>query len=181
MAALDQHWARVASGIVQEVWHDVDVSQIAGFDPNNEFLPIPGSYWIECPDNVQPNWTYDGTTFAPPAAFDPMANPPPACTKRQVLLGIKNEANKLESDVDALIVAQFPGNYKMAIHWDYPDRNLFVYDEPLVKAMATAGFFGSKTAAQVFWEVGQDHDEGTTNQLAVMAAQTLATMAQYQK
>lgn len=167
-----QSWARVASGIVQEVWNDVPAGMAPGFDPNNEFLPIPGSVWVECPPEVQPNWTYDGTTFAAPVD-DPYAGEPPPCTKRQVLLGINSESTKVEDDVLALIEAQFPGDYDMQMHWAYPDNNRFVFNEPLVVQMDLAGFFGAKGAKLAFWEASQNVEPLAMAQLERMTVGAL--------
>src|SRR4051812_13622898 len=92
-----------APQIVLEVWEcppDMDVT------PAEMFAPIQGSEWLACGPEVQPNWTYDGVSFAPPVPATPVETPPPPITKRQLLWETQQESGKTEADVVTLIDAQ---------------------------------------------------------------------------
>ena len=61
---------------------------------------IPGS--IECPPEVGPGWTYDGSTFTPPPAPEPEPEPAPqSITMRQLLIGLMGAEWITPAEADA--------------------------------------------------------------------------------
>ena len=63
---------------------------------------LPGS--IECPPEVGPGWTYDGSTFTPPPEREPEPEPEPApqsITMRQLLIGLMGAEWITPAEADA--------------------------------------------------------------------------------
>jgi hypothetical protein len=143
--------------IVLEVW-EPPPEMDPNITPDEMFAPIADSEWLACGPEVQPNWTYDGTSFAPPVPATPVETPPPTITKRQLLWETQQESGKVDADVQALIDAQVTDptdNYQMHVAWDFPDNGRFKVDDEIITLMETAGFFGAKTAHMSFWEASQ--------------------------
>lgn len=58
-------------------------------------------YWIECPENCDISWTFDGQVFIPPTPQEPEQYIPSSCSRRQGRLALL-QAGYLES-VEQLI------------------------------------------------------------------------------
>lgn len=67
-------WARIENGIVAE---------ITDIDPEGRFHP--SLVWVECGEEVEPGWKYDGSKFAPPEALDPSPPEHPQFTALEML------------------------------------------------------------------------------------------------
>ena len=82
----------------------------------DEFPVAPPLEWVACPDNCTTEWTYNGTTFEPPAP--PPVVIPDTVSMRQARLALFQE-NKL-SQVQPLIDAMSePAKTTTQISWDY--------------------------------------------------------------
>lgn len=100
-------YAFVYNGIVQEAWSR---------NPFDLFEHGYASQFIECPDEVEYGWSYDGTTWSAPAPLAPLV--PQMVSMRQARLALLS-AGKL-ADVDAAIAAlSSPDKEAAEIEWEY--------------------------------------------------------------
>lgn len=80
-------YAFVSGGVVQEAWNR---------DPFELFSSGYASQFIECPDEVQSGWTFDGSTWNPPVPI--VIAPAPAPTKQELL----EKLQELQAQINAL-------------------------------------------------------------------------------
>lgn len=80
-------YAFVRHGVVQEAWSR---------DPFELFDAGYASQFINCPDEVEQGWTYDGTTWAAPVPAPVVVTPPP--TKEELLAKLE----ELREQINAL-------------------------------------------------------------------------------
>ena len=59
-----------------------------------EFEVAEPLFWVDCPDEVTTEWTYDGSSFNAPIAPEPIAQEP---TKEQLLAELAALTAKIES------------------------------------------------------------------------------------
>ena len=52
-------------------------------------------YWVDCPDTITTEWTYDGTTFVAPVIPEPVVVPAP--TKEELLAQLLTLQAQIES------------------------------------------------------------------------------------
>jgi len=61
---------------------DTDGTRVAEVvAPGREFPVAPPLRWLDCPDTVEPGWSWDGTSFSPPSP------PPEPPTKDEAIDG----------------------------------------------------------------------------------------------
>lgn len=77
-----------------------------------QFPVAPPLQWVQCADSVTPEWTYNGTSFVPPAP--PQVVIPSIVSMRQARLALLHAG--LLATVDAAIAA---GGQADQITWEY--------------------------------------------------------------
>lgn len=83
----------------------------------NEFFNLSDEkpfYWIECPDNCNTDWTYDGENFIEPVVPEPEPYIPESVSMRQARLALLQSG--LLATVDAAIAS---GTEADKITWEY--------------------------------------------------------------
>ena len=110
------------------------VTDIARVDPYTIFQPAYAAQFIDAPDDVQPGWLYDGSTFTAPPVQP--ATVPQSVTMRQARLALL-AVGKLDT-INTVIAGIEPAAQRQAIQieWEYAqtvDRN-----SPWVAGLAPA-------------------------------------------
>jgi hypothetical protein len=110
------------------------VTDIARVDPFTIFQPAYASLFVDAPDDVQPGWLYDGSTFTAPPVQP--ATVPQSVTMRQARLALL-AVGKLDT-INTVIAGIEPAAQRQAIQieWEYAqtvDRN-----SPWVAGLAPA-------------------------------------------
>lgn len=88
------------------------VTDIARVDPYAIFQPAYAAQFVDAPDDVQPGWLYDGSTFTAPPVQP--ATVPQSVTMRQARLALL--AVELLDDVEAAVAA---AGRSAQIEWEY--------------------------------------------------------------
>lgn len=117
-------YAFVQNGVVVEAWSR---------DPAELFDPGYASQFVDCPDEVEQGWTYDGTTWAAPVSAP--APPPSAVTMRQARLALL-QAGKLNDVAEAIAGLPSPQKEAAQIEWEYSTE--VKRDSALVTQLAPA-------------------------------------------
>ena len=81
-----------------------------------DFPVAPPLEWVTCPDNCTTEWTYNGTTFEPPA-FPPVVIPD-TVSMRQARLALfqQGKLSLIQPLIDAMME---PAKTTTQISWDY--------------------------------------------------------------